>query len=41
MWRGPLWNGAASLSLFYRTDPGHMAQVPDDAGLAIGWNRSF
>ena len=40
-WRGPLWNGAAMLSLFYRTDPGHYANLPDDRGVAFTWSKQF
>ena len=41
VWRGGLWNGTAMASLYYRTDPGHYASLPDDRGLAISWNRQF
>jgi hypothetical protein len=40
-WRGPLLGGDASASLFYRTDPGHFASMPDDKGVAIKWSRRF
>jgi hypothetical protein len=40
-WRGPLWGGNASASLFYRTDPGHYATLPDDKGVALRWSREF
>ena len=40
-WRGPLAKGWASASLYYRTDPGHYAQAPDDAGMAVTWSRGF
>ncbi|MBD3729529.1 MAG: S8 family serine peptidase [Sphingomonadales bacterium] len=40
-WRGPLWGGDAAMSLFYRTDPGHDARLPDDKGVAIKWHRRF
>lgn len=40
-WRGPLWTGAATLSLFYRRDPGHYASLPDDQGLAVSWSKRF
>ena len=40
-WRGPLWGGAGSASLFYRTDPGHYASLPDDKGVALRWQRDF
>ena len=40
-WRGPLWTGAAMLSLYYRTDPGHYAAAPDDQGVVFTWSKSF
>jgi subtilisin family serine protease len=40
-WRSPLWTGAAMLSLFYRTDPGHYANLPDDRGVAFTWSKQF
>jgi len=40
-WHGPLWAGQASASLFYRRDPGHYAEMPDDKGLGIRWQRGF
>jgi hypothetical protein len=40
-WRGPLWSGSGSASLFYRKDPGHYASLPDDRGVAIGWSMEF
>ena len=40
-WRGPLWGGDASASLYYRTDPGHYAALPDDKGVALRWRRKF
>lgn len=40
-WRGPLWGGNASASLYYRTDPGHYATLPDDKGMALRWRREF
>ncbi len=40
-WRGPLWSGAALVSLFYRRDPGHYADLPDDKGVAVSWERQF
>ncbi len=40
-WRAPLWGGDASASLYYRTDPGHYAALPDDKGVAVRWSRSF
>jgi len=40
-WRGPLWGGAGSASVFYRKDPGHYADGGDDRGLALSWRREF
>jgi hypothetical protein len=40
-WRGRLWGGSASASLFYRKDPGHYASAPDDKGAAITWSQNF
>ena len=41
VWRGPLWTGAAMLSVFYRQDPGHYAALPNDKGVAVSWGKSF
>lgn len=40
-WRGPLWGGWGSASLFYRREPGHYSFVPDDAGVALRWSADF
>jgi subtilisin family serine protease len=40
-WHGNLWGGDASASVFYRTDPGHVASLPDDKGVAVKWARRF
>lgn len=40
-WRGPLWGGLASASLFYRKDPGHYANLPDERGIGLSWNSEF
>ena len=40
-WRGALWGGSASASLFYRKDPGHYDALPDDKGAAISFSRKF
>lgn len=40
-WNGFLWGGNASASLFYRKDPGHYANLPDDKGVALRWQKSF
>lgn len=41
VWRGPLWEGAGMVSLFYRKDPGHFASLPDEKGVALSWVRQF
>ncbi len=40
-WRGWLWGGSAAGSLFYRSQPGHYADAPDDVGVALRWSREF
>jgi hypothetical protein len=40
-WRGPLWGGHAASSLFWRRDPGHVAALPADKGVALRWSRGF
>ena len=40
-WHGWLFGGDAAASLFYRTDPGHFANLPDDKGVALKWSRRF
>jgi hypothetical protein len=40
-WRGPLFFGFGSASLFYRRDPGHYANLPDDKGVALKWDTRF
>ena len=40
-WRGELWGGDAAASVFWRKDPGHYADVPDDQGVAVRWSRGF
>ena len=40
-WRGPFLNGIGGAGLFYRRDPGHFADSPDDRGVVIRWGRSF
>lgn len=41
VWRGPLWEGAGMVSLFYRKDPGHFASLPDEQGVAVSWVKQF
>ncbi|MDG2004822.1 MAG: peptidase S8, partial [Novosphingobium sp.] len=40
-WRGALLGGSANASLFYRKDPGHYANQPDDMGVGVSWNTEF
>ncbi len=40
-WRGSLWGGSAAASLYWRRDPGHLADMPDDTGVALQWSRGF
>ena len=40
-WRAPLLRGSFATSVFYRRNPGHYAALPDDAGLALRWDRGF
>lgn len=41
LWQGPLYSGSAMVSLFYRRDPGHFADLPDDKGVAASWSWRF
>ena len=40
-WRGPLLGGFGGVSAFYRRQPGHFAEAPDDAGVAMRWSVDF
>lgn len=40
-WQGRLLGGSASASVYYRKDPGNVASLPSDAGVAIKWGRKF
>ncbi|MEO5706711.1 MAG: S8 family peptidase [Alteraurantiacibacter sp.] len=40
-WRGALWRGQAAASVFWRRDPGHIASLPDDQGVALRWSAGF
>ena len=40
-WRGPLLGGFGAASVFYRRQPGHYSELPDDAGAAVRWSLSF
>ena len=41
VWRGPLAGGMASASLYWRRDPGHVASLPSERGLAASWRAEF
>ncbi len=40
-WRGAIWGGAGSASLFYRKDPGHYSGLAADKGAALSWRTDF
>ncbi len=40
-WSGSLLGGNAGASLFYRRDPGHYEDLPDDRGLTLRYSRKF
>ena len=40
-WRTSLWGGSAGTSLFWRKDPGHYRDLPDDKGVAVRWATGF
>ena len=40
-WRGWLFGGKATASLFWRKEPGHIVRANDDAGVALRWSRAF
>ena len=40
-WNGPLLFGRAGASLFYRRDPGHIANSQDDAGVVVSFSAEF
>lgn len=40
-WQSRLLGGNGAASLFYRRDPGHYEQVPDDRGVALRWAGKF
>ena len=40
-WRGSWGGGAASTSVFVRRQPGHIADAPMDAGIALRYGRKF
>ena len=40
-WRGEALGGGLAASAFYRRDPGHYADAPDDQGIVMRWIREF
>ena len=40
-WSGSLIGGSAGASLFYRRDPGHYEDLPDDWGVTLRYNTRF
>lgn len=40
-WYGPLAGGTMTASLFYRSQPGHIAALHDDKGAALRWSAKF
>jgi ABC-type uncharacterized transport system permease subunit len=40
-WAAPLFGGDLSLNAFWRTQPRHFAQAPDDVGAAIRFALVF
>ena len=40
-WTGRALDGLLAASLFYRSEPGHRHQAPDDRGVLIRWSRGF
>ena len=40
-WFGRAFDGTLAASLFYRSEPGHLRNAPDDGGLMVRWNRGF
>ena len=40
-WQGPLFGGQASASLYARRQPGNIAAMPDEQGVAVAWRTGF
>jgi hypothetical protein len=40
-WHGPAFGGDLSASAYYRCDPGHFADAPDEQGMVLRWLREF
>ena len=40
-WRGALWGGSASASVYFRKDPGNYAAQPTETGVGLLWTGAF
>ncbi len=40
-WRGRALDSMLAASVFYRSEPGHVANAPDDRGVLLRWSRGF
>ena len=40
-WSGHALDGILAASVFYRSEPGHVANAPDDRGVLLRWSRGF
>ncbi len=40
-WFGQAFDGTLAASLFYRSEPDHIRNAPDDGGLLVRWSRGF
>jgi hypothetical protein len=40
-WRGALWGGSASASVYFRKDPGNYAAQPTETGIGLLWTGEF
>jgi len=40
-WRGTIAGGSLLASVYWRSDPGHYASLPDDFGLGFTWAKGF
>lgn len=40
-WRGALWGGSASASVYFRKEPGNYAAQPTETGIGLLWTGAF
>jgi subtilisin family serine protease len=40
-WQGAVLGGEASASVYTRHQPGHLAAMPDEQGVAVAWRKGF